>query len=158
MKKLLISLFLSLNAFSIGFANKSFTATISETGKDYKREYKLEYTPKKVVMTIISPEINKGEIYTYEDDKKYIYYPAFNQTVEQTLPNEDSDMINLIKQVQNVTKTSTIDGASYVVENNRLLSVSKNGYFAEFKYNTDNMPTYILLSGNGIKTEYVWKY
>lgn len=156
MKKLII-LMLSSFSFSNIF-NQSFNVNITEKAKKYKKEYVMNYNPKKIRIEILSPEINKGEIYTYENDKKYIYYPILDQTVEQTFSSTDSDIIKIIEDIKNINKTVEKNGKKYIVENGLVKSIASNNYKLNIYYDNQKRPNKIILKYSNEVVEYLWKY
>lgn len=156
MKKIII-LMLSSFSFSNIF-NQSFNVNITEKAKKYKKEYVMNYNPKKIRIEILSPEINKGEIYTYENDKKYIYYPILDQTVEQTFSSTDSDIIKIIEDIKNINKTVEKNGKKYIVENGLVKSIASNNYKLNIYYDNQKRPNKIILKYSNEVVEYLWKY
>ena len=156
MKKLII-LMLSSFSFSNIF-NQSFNVNITEKAKKYKKEYVMNYNPKKIRIEILSPEINKGEIYTYENNKKYIYYPILDQTVEQTFSSTDSDIIKIIEDIKNINKTVEKNGKKYIVENGLVKSIASNNYKLNVYYDNQKRPNKIILKYSNEVVEYLWKY
>lgn len=110
MKKIIIFLMLQANVFSIGFLNKQFNANIVETSKNSKKQYLLVYKPDEIKLVINYPTVNKGEIYTYKNNKKYIYYPLLDQTVEQEFVNEDIDFFNILNKIKDIKKLRLLMG------------------------------------------------
>lgn len=74
-----------------------------------KSEYKIEFLkPNKIRKTIISPQLNKGEIYTYNQGKKKIYLPLFNQEKLENVMEDENEIIKimdtLLKNIENDEK------------------------------------------------------
>lgn len=74
-----------------------------------KSEYKVEFIkPDKVRKTIISPQLNKGEIYTYNQGKKKIYLPLFKQEKIENVMEDENEIIKimsrLLKNIENDEK------------------------------------------------------
>lgn len=159
MKKIIIFLILQINAFSIGFLNKQFNANIVETSKNSKKEYLLVYKPDEIKLVMNYPTVNKGEIYTYKNNKKYIYYPLLEQTVEQEFVNEDIDFFNILNKIKDIKKTQIINGKKYIVKNDKLEKIESSDYTVKFTYNKNNMPSKVVFdSKNYDKVEFEWKY
>ena len=118
----------------------------------------MNYNPKKIRIEILSPEINKGEIYTYENNKKYIYYPILDQTVEQTFSSTDSDIIKIIEDIKNINKTVEKNGKKYIVENGLVKSIASNNYKLNVYYDNQKRPNKIILKYSNEVVEYLWKY
>ena len=160
MKKILCLIFLQLNIFAIGFVDKNFVANITEISKNKTKEYNINYTKDKVVLAVLKPELNKGEIYTYTNDKKYIYYSSLNQTVEQSLSAVEGDLVLILKEMQKIkeNKDVVIANKKYIISNNKIMKIVGDGFVVRFYYNKNNMPTTIrFISENG-NVEYIWKY
>ncbi len=160
MKKILCLIFLQFNIFAIGFVDKNFVANITEISKNKTKEYNINYTKDKVVLEVLKPELNKGEIYTYTNDKKYIYYSSLNQTVEQSLSAVEGDLVLILKEMQKIkeNKDVVIANKKYIISNNKIMKIVGDGFVVRFYYNKNNMPTTIrFISENG-NVEYIWKY
>lgn len=160
MKKILCLIFLQFNIFAIGFVDKKFVANITEISKNKTKEYNINYTKDKVVLEVLKPELNKGEIYTYTNDKKYIYYSSLNQTVEQSLSAVEGDLVLILKEMQKIKENRdvVIANKKYIISNNKIMKIVGDGFVVRFYYNKNNMPTTIrFISENG-NVEYIWKY
>lgn len=160
MKKILLLIFLQFNMFAIGFVDKNFVANITEISKNKTKEYNINYTKDKVVLEVLKPELNKGEIYTYINKKKYIYYSSLNQTVEQSLSAVEGDLVLILKEMQKIkeNKDVVIANKKYIISNNNIMKIIGDGFVVRFDYNKNNMPTKIrFISDNG-NVEYIWKY
>lgn len=156
MKKFLSILILSTISFS-NFLNTNFSAKIYEKNKSQTKEYSLKYTPNKIRVQVEFPKINKGEVYTYENGKKYIYYPRLKQTVEQSISNSDNDIFKLLEEMKKISKTSKVGNKVYTVENKKIVNIKAMNYNANIKYN-GQMPSYILVTNGNEKVEFIWKY
>lgn len=156
MKKGLSILILSTISFS-NFLNSSFSAKIYEKSRTQTKEYNLKYTPNKIRVEVEFPKTNKGEIYTYENGKKHIYYPRLNQTVEQSISNSDNDIFNLLEEMKKITKTSKVGNKLYIVKNKKIVNIKSMNYDAKIKYIGDK-PSYILVETSSEKVEFIWKY
>ena len=160
MKKILCLIFLQFNIFAIGFVDKNFVANITEISKNKTKEYNINYTKDKVILEVLKPELNKGEIYTYTNDKKYIYYSSLNQTVEQSLSAVEGDLVLILKEMQKIkeNKDVVIANKKYIISDNKIMKIVGDGFVVSFDYNKNNMPTKIkFISDNG-NVEYLWKY
>ena len=160
MTKIIFLIFLQFNIFAIGFVDKDFVANITQISKNKIKEYNINYKKDKVVLEVLKPELNKGEIYTYIKDKKYIYYSSFNQTVEQNLSDFEGDLILILKEMQKIkeNKDVVIANKKYIISDNKIMKIVGDGFAVSFDYNKNNMPTKIkFISDNG-NVEYLWKY
>lgn len=60
-------------------------------------EYKLSYiSPNFIRKDIFKPDLNKGEIYIYNGDKKIVYLPLFDQTTEEKLEKNENEILETI--------------------------------------------------------------
>lgn len=86
---------------------KSLKVEIQETtyvnNKTKKSEYNLEFVkPDKFRKDVISPEMNKGEIYIYVGNEKTVYLPFFDQVTKETTDSEENDIISAINYILNI--------------------------------------------------------
>ena len=98
---------------------KSFKVNVKEKSIVNKREKKKEYEltvkfPDKVLKEMKSPEVNKGEIYVYNGDKKTVYIPLLNQKSEKTIDEDENYIIKIMKEIRAVNIENAKNG---VVEN-----------------------------------------
>lgn len=159
-KIIFLIFFVQFNLFSIGFVNKNFNAVVTEISKDKLKEYKVTYTQDKITLEILKPNLNKGEIYTYSGNKKYIYYKSLNQVVEQTLTNSDSDIIFILKEIRNIkqNKNLVINNKKFLIFDNNVQKIIGKGYEVNFKYNNNKMPDKITVKSDNGNIEFLWKY
>lgn len=159
MKKIkYLFLLVSLNSFGLSFFNNDFKATITEKSNQGIKEYTINYKPNKIVVEILSPEINKGEIYTYENNTKKIYYPILDEVVEQEYINEDNDIILSLATLKDIKKTTVKDNKEYIVEDDKIKKIISSNYIILFKYNKDNKISNIIFENFENIREYEWKY
>ncbi|VWL85250.1 hypothetical protein [Oceanivirga miroungae] len=159
MNKLKYLIFLvSLNAFSLSFFNNDFKATIKETNIKGIKEYTIDYTPNKIIVEIISSGVNKGEIYTYKNNKKSIYYPIIDEVVEQEYANEDNDIILALATLKDIEKTTEKDEKKYIVENDKIKKIVAKNYVIIFSYDKEDRIEKILFDNYNELREYEWKY
>ncbi len=145
---LIISLFIFSSFFSYGAELnqiRNLTTKVSESlkinGKEKKSKYNLFYIfPNFMRKEIIEPKFNKGEIYIYNQDKKIVYLPLFEQTTEEEIKDNENDILNTIKFILNKEKEDEKFKNDYyskkveniVLENNTLIKIDKlkmfNGY------------------------------
>ncbi|MBE2990180.1 hypothetical protein IMK14_06010, partial [Sneathia sp. DSM 16630] len=112
MKKYLVCFLIS--SFTMAnFLNTSFRAKILERSNRTEKEYVLQYKPNNIKVEVLFPSTNKGEIYTYKQGKKYIYYPKLNQTVEQTLSNSSNDIFKLLGEMRGINKSTRKGNKEY---------------------------------------------
>lgn len=159
MKKYIIAFLIGINSFAIGFVNEKFNSSVTEISQNGEKRYNIQYDPNgDIKIEVTFPEINKGEIYTYKNGKKYIYYPKLKQTVEQSLVNQDSDIIAILQNMKKITKTQTINDKKYIVDNGNVVKILAKDYEIIFKYNGNKKPVYTIFKGKNQKVEYTWKY
>jgi len=117
MKKIILFyLILTFSIFAKGnndFSKiKTFSATIIESStlnnqKKTKKYKVLADLPDKLIKTMISPKINKGETYLYDKNKKTIYFPLLEQTISQDINEEENYTLKFIKDLGGYNSTST---------------------------------------------------
>ncbi|MGL5964016.1 MAG: LolA family protein [Fusobacteriaceae bacterium] len=116
MKKIILMIFLMLqfltyakNEYLHTLKNLSFQVKEETTLDGAKKEliYKviLEF-PDKMKKTMISPEINKGEIYLYDKDEKIVYLPFFNQIEKSKISPEENRVLEFIKTLIDMEKNN----------------------------------------------------
>lgn len=105
---LIISMMLvSIVSYSKDFWEKdTFTVSVTETLKINKsskvKKYTMTYDNGTLKLVISSPTINKGEIYTFTQNKKTIYYPSLKQTVTQTLNEDEANILSLLNKIRKI--------------------------------------------------------
>ena len=110
MKKLIFYFFLfSLCLFSEDKNEfkkiNTFKATITEKSHLNNRTKTKQYQvlanlPDKLIKTMISPSINKGEAYLYIGNNKTIYYPLLGQTINQKINEDENYTLKFIRDLQ----------------------------------------------------------
>ena len=88
---------------------KTLVVRIEETSninnKKKTSEYDLKFVkPDRVRKEVISPELNKGEIYIYKGKEKTVYLPLFDQTTKEKIDSDESDIIEAINYILNIEK------------------------------------------------------
>lgn len=152
MKKFLILAIFSTITFS-NFLTEKFSARVYVENK----EYAINYTPKRIKVEVLAPKLNKGEIYTYEKGKKYVYYPKFKKIVEQTISNSNNDIFKMLEEMRKINKTTKIGKRIYNVKNGNIVSVVEGEYRADISY-IGNKPSKIVIKEGNRKVEILWKY
>lgn len=105
-----IAIFLLIGASIFASSNrisniKDIYSTVKETiylnGEKKVKEYKIEYiSPDYLRKEVISPSVNKGEIFQYENEKSLVYIPLFDEVSENN--SEDvSNFLSIIKDLKN---------------------------------------------------------
>jgi hypothetical protein len=137
---LIISMMLvSIVSYSKDFWEKdTFTVSVTETLKINKsskvKKYTMTYDNGTLKLVISSPTINKGEIYTFTQNKKTIYYPSLKQTVTQTLNEDEANILSLLNKIRKIKNKNnqTINGDNFKFSKEWLTSVESKGYTANF--------------------------
>lgn len=111
LKKAFLLIFMIFSATSImakDFSDiKSFKVNAKEKTVVNKRERKKEYTltvkfPDKVLKEMKSPEVNRGELYSYNGSKKTIYIPLLKQKSEKEIEEDENYIIKIMKEIREV--------------------------------------------------------
>ena len=118
MKKILFFIFILIFNLSSFAEDKNefkdidtFKAIVTEKTHLNNQTKIKEYTilanlPDELKKVMISPEINKGEIYLYKGDNKKIYYPLLEQTIDQKITSEENYTLKFISDLKNYNKNS----------------------------------------------------
>ncbi len=109
MKKIYIILFLVLCNVILASPKslstlKNLKFLVEEKTKLNNKERQLKYSiifdlPNKIRKEIIFPEINKGEIYVYNDLKKIMYLPVFDEYKETEINGEENQVIQAVNKI-----------------------------------------------------------
>lgn len=107
MKKILfLFMMLSLFVFSKSFESiESINAKVDEktfvNGQWKEKIYNLKIKyPDFVLKEVIEPELNFGEKILYKYDKKYMYYPIFDEIFEEELDGEENYILATIRLIK----------------------------------------------------------
>lgn len=167
MKKI-IYLFLLLSNISLSnvfdFLQTSFNANVTEisivNSNKKTKEFKLSYSKDKLELTILKPELNKGEVYTYSKGKKTLYSPKLKQSVNQSINSQDESLYSILNELANLKESKTFekDGKKYVFENNILKNITAKNYIITFEEYLNNKPSKIRYKSNSMEFEYNIKY
>ena len=140
-KQIVLLLFLvgSIFSFSKNFWEKgSFTVDVSESSRVNKttrtKKYIMNYNNGTLKLTITSPNLNKGEVYTIKRNVKTIYYPSLKQTVTQKLAKDEVNILSVFIKLKGITsnKTQTKNGDQFIFSNNWLTMIKSSGYTVNF--------------------------
>ena len=139
-------LFLFLVVIFISFAKnieeiEDMTINIEErlslNGDIKKSEYILQYIkPDFIRKVILSPELNKGEIYIYDSKKKVMYLPLFDQVSEEIL-NEEED--------------STLEAINYILKEKKEFKEGKIELKKLKKFSEYTLPEIIIIYDGNVK-------
>ena len=107
-KKILIFLIIGVSALASSkrISNiQDIYSTVKETvylnGDKKEKEYEIEYiSPDYLRKEIIAPNVNKGEIFQYENEKSLVYIPLFDE-VSQNNSEDVSNFLSIIKDLKN---------------------------------------------------------
>lgn len=73
-----------------------------------KTDYNIKFQiPDKIKKEIISPELNKGEIYIYRDGEKLVYLPLFEQISCEKVSADENRIIQVINYIFEQEKTNS---------------------------------------------------
>lgn len=109
MKKLLILLFLLMTTLTLS-KEKSISdiktlefltkEEIILNKENRKTEYNIKFQiPDKIKKEIVVPELNKGEIYIYNQNEKIVYLPLFKQVTHEKVNADENRIIKVINYI-----------------------------------------------------------
>lgn len=147
-------LFLFLVVVFISFAKnigdvKDMTINIEEklslNGDTKKSEYILQYIkPDFIRKDILSPELNKGEVYIYDSKKKIVYLPLFNQISEEILDEEEDSVLEAINYI--LKEKKEFKEGKINLKNGLTIELKKLKRFSEY-----TLPEIIIIYDRDIK-------
>jgi len=163
MKKLILYLFIfSLSLFAedknelkkINTFKAIFTENTNLNNRKKTKEYEvLASLPDKLIKKMISPSINKGEIYLYNGTHKTIYYPLLEQTIDQKIDEDENYTLKFIRDLK-----SNDDNVDFKVvkSHNQIQKIIYNdGITIKFesfsKINGINFPTHVRILDENIE-------
>lgn len=158
MKKIvLVMFFMSILAFSKDFWELSrFSVSVSESSSSGKsKSYSMLYNSGTLKLTINSPSVNKGEVYTYSGSQKTIYYPSLKQTVTQNVDSDEANFLNIINKLKSINGKTTVTKGNdkFVFQDSKLVSIESKEYTASFSgYKNsggNDYPSTVRISENG---------
>jgi len=149
-KVILLFLLVSVFSFSKDFWEKSsFTVNVTEdaniNGTRRSKSYVMAYNSGTMKLTITAPSMNKGEVYTFSESKKTIYYPKLKQTVTQKVEKSEANILGVFNKLRGITskKTQTKNGNTFTFSSNWLTSIKSSGTTVNFSdYKTSNGYSY----------------
>lgn len=167
MKKIVVYIFMifSILSFSKDFWEKDeFVVNVVEkrtiNKKNRKKEYIMNYKDGKMVLTIIKPDINKGEVYTFSENEKTIYYPTLKQTIKQEIKEDEINLLRIFNLLKNIKakKSFETNKNNYIFEKEALKEISGNDYSVKFsnykKHEEYSYPSKIDLNYSNIEINY----
>lgn len=118
MKKLILIILFSFSSlnFSADFADiNTFSVNVKEKSIINKKEKNKEYFlsvkfPDKIYKEMKKPEINKGELYIYNGNKKTIYIPALKQKSTKEIEEDENFIIKVMKDMRNINFSKAKNG------------------------------------------------
>lgn len=133
-------LFLFLVVVFISFAKnigdiEDMTLNIEEklslNGDIKKSEYILQYIkPDFIRKDILSPELNKGEVYIYDSKKKVVYLPLFDQISEEVLVEEEDNVLEAINYI--IKEKKELKEGKINLKNGLIIELKKLKRFSEY--------------------------
>ena len=149
-KYVFLFLLITLLSFSKDISSiKDMTLEVEEkltlNGEIKKSEYILKYIkPDFIRKEIISPELNKGEIYIYNSEKKMVYLPLFDQVSESKLEDGEDDIAQTINYILK-EKSKLVEG-KIRLKNGGIVELKKIKNFSGY-----DLPEYIIIYDGDIK-------
>ncbi|MEI6857526.1 hypothetical protein [Psychrilyobacter sp.] len=136
----------------------TFKAIIIENTRLNKRTKTKEYQvladlPDKLIKKMISPAINKGEIYLYNGSDKTIYYPLLEQTIDQKINIDENFTLKFIRDLKSHDENVNF---RVIKSNNQIQKIIYNdGITIKFesfsKINGINFPTHVRILDENIE-------
>ncbi|MGL4402937.1 MAG: LolA family protein [Fusobacteriaceae bacterium] len=120
---------------NVSFKVKEVT-TLDGGKRELTYEIVLEF-PDKMKKTVISPEINKGEIYLYNHGEKTIYLPFFNQVEKGEVSSEENRVLEFIKTLMEMEKNNSIFRENYYKNLNQKIKLA-SGEIIDIKSRKEN--------------------
>lgn len=163
MKKIVILVLMVLSSlFSYGKELSQINSLIMDVkesitinGEVKNSEYKLSYIyPDFIRKDILSPELNRGEVYIYTKDKKIVYLPLFDQKSEEALSGDENEALEAINFILTKDKDDSKFKEDYHAKKIKEIYL-KNGRKVEIdslkEYNGYLLPTkFIVYDGDMI--------
>lgn len=155
MKKLLITMIIcSVGLLGNVFENiDTFTSNVKEetliNGQWREKVYSIniEY-PNKVIKEVLEPELNKGEKVLYIDEKKWIYYPLFEEAFEEELDGEENYLLKTMKNIrEGVGERVEVEGKIKTLKLDENITLTFKNYE---KIGEEEFPLEIEVKDNGI--------
>lgn len=126
MKFIKIMMFLVFSIVSFGNVKKlstikSMDILINETIYTNNREkqslYDLKFIkPDKVRKEILSPSMNKGEIYIYRGNEKIVYLPIFDEITKEINTDDENDILESLNYIINLEKNNEKFSKNYYLK------------------------------------------
>lgn len=81
---------------------------VNKNSKEKVYKFQMKY-PDKVFKEILSPKINFGETYTYNGNKKKVYYPMLKESFYETITEDENYILQAIKAIKQGNKNYTLE-------------------------------------------------
>jgi outer membrane lipoprotein-sorting protein len=81
---------------------------INKNSKEKVYKFQMKY-PDKVYKEMLSPKINLGETYTYNGNKKRVYYPMLKESFFETITEDENYILQAIKAIKQGNKNYTLE-------------------------------------------------
>lgn len=116
MRKCIIAFLVIFSNFSYGIKDLKTMVTLKFNteeiqiinGKEKTIIYEINIDfPNKIRKEITFPELNKGEIYIYDGEKKVTYLPIFDEYREDKVDRTENKIIQTINKIRNLENTSS---------------------------------------------------
>jgi len=136
----------------------TFKAIIIENTRLNNRKKTKEYQvlanlPDELIKKMISPSINKGEIYLYNGSDKTIYYPLLEQTIDQKINKDENYTLKFIRDLQSHDKNTNFKLVKF--DNQIQKIIYNDGITIKFesfsKINGINFPTHVRILDENIE-------
>lgn len=112
-----VSIFASNNRISdIKDIYSNVKETVYLNGDERKKEYSIEYiSPDYLRKEVILPNVNKGEIFQYENGESLVYIPLFNE-VSKNKSEDVSNFLSIIKDLKKKDQNDKSFSENYYLE------------------------------------------
>lgn len=151
MKKFMLIVLMLLSSFVYAAKDLSTLKTLKfeaeekqiTNGKEKILRYLVQIEfPDKIRKEIIFPELNKGEIYIYQGNKKLVYLPIFDEHKESEIDRNENRIIQAINKLKDLESNSPSFKKEYhqkklksfYIDDDKIVSAHIKEYFEEGNY------------------------
>ncbi len=100
---------------------------VKMNNKKREKKYNIIFEiPNRVRKEIIFPEINRGEIYIYNNSKKITYLPIFDEYKVTEIDGEENQIIQAVNKIIELEKTDKKFKKKYLKKEKQTLFLDKN--------------------------------
>ena len=93
-------------------------------------KYILKYIkPDFVRKEVLSPELNKGEVYIYTSEKKIVYLPLFDQVSEESIKSGED---NILESINYILKEQELKEGKINLENGAIIELKEIKKFSGY--------------------------